>query len=514
MFPHKVNLKSLFVNQQVFLLGGELHFKLLPLNTGFVTYITDTSEDIPLVSFGDNLASSKIGKLEHLLLHHYNNDSELVKETEVKWKGRRDHLGLYSLGDKLIWVYNEQEKGDDALTWVQLLNLDGKLGKRFQIFKFNPKKGFTYINSTVSNDKSKRGFVFSKMSFNLRAGKGDDGNSELSFMVFNDDGSVVCSTNKKLTTSRRNFELKSIGVTNSGKIIAVADIYDIDNRKKLKGGSLNQIYTYTLAPESKEVIKTHVQSKGVYLSDLSLYTNTTGNINLFGIYRKSERKQNIGVFCVTGLSENSKSINLIPFNESDLQKLGTRVTHVSKGTLTLKNEFSIQGALSHNNGSNTILLEAYYRKVSERTGAITHNFNDGIIINYNNEGNINSATTIPKVQPNINQIEPYARMHLIEHNGKAAVVYNDNIDNLSSDQDQVRKALTNMNKKNAVATIAYTNEDEKLVRKPLFPSMEIKGMMIIPNSVAELSDGDAIFMTYGGKPTIRNFFALGKLKTN
>lgn len=477
------------------------------MGDGYVTYLSNTKEAVPLIGNTPNDPTNAIDMLEDLLLHHYNNELELVKEVRVNWTGRRSNRGLFEIGNRLIWVYEEQETKGEATMWCQIVNLDGTLGDRYKALDFEPKNGYIYVESAISLDKSKRGFVFSNEAKNRIGSQKDDEKSELNFLIFDVNGKLVNEASKKLTSARNQFDLRSVGITNEGKLFAAAKIFDNGKRKEVKGGSKTKLYVYSLAPKGTELTRTSLRTSGAYLTEVSLNAAPNGEVNLYGLYRTEEYKGNVGVFHVLGLSEESTSIRKRAFPQKYLEKLGKHLVKKSKGELELVKFCTFRDALSLQDGSQALLLEILYVEETDAK-TIRYTFKEGIILSCDSEGKITSMNQIPKAQLSYHAIDPYNSLKLVEYNGKAAVVYNDNIKNLDRSIEQPAKLLYS---DNAVALIAYVGEDGTLVRKPLFLKKEMDNMMIMPNSVKALESGEVIFMTAGGKMLGDKGYGIGRL---
>ena len=493
-----------------------LSTNILAVDDKYVVTLFDYSNAETLVGTMLRKRSKMERGPKRMLLMTHDADLSGRQEQVIELDGERTGNSLSSLEENLLWIYRTQrDKDAPVVVKAEILSPAGKrIGEPVKLLSYKPDEaGSVYRLSARSLDRSKFVHVFTEESTNRLLSKNDDSKASITFAVFDNDGRLLSSNEKRLSVARDRLDMLSVGVNNDGDAYVVARIYSSGKKKESKKGSDATLQVYSLAAGSEEVVTTRHRTSGMYIANASLVPDSDGSVRLFGMYSEERDKELTGYYY---LSDPSTSATIKPraFTKTELEAMGPRVTRTKKGKLIIEGNFEYRDAVRRPDGSLVILLEDYrytpgsYNANTGRTSPPRYSFFEGLQLDLSAGGELQNHVVFPKAQTSTGGISPYMRMTLVGYDGRPAVVYNDNALNIGRDLEKRTKPLR---AQNAVGMIAYANDKNELVRQPLFARSETDKMLINPQSSTQLANGDVVFFTYRFKFFGKESYRLGRL---
>ena len=474
---------------------------------------------------GGNWLPGQGQKLDNLLslkLYGYNDQLRQTGTIEVTWpEEKRDHLSLSSLGNKLLWTFATQANESDVYNIrAEVLDDGGKNVRSHELLSVN-KREFHSLKALeeYSADRHYYTRVYAEESSELFLNKRDTEAASLTIGVFDENGEVVSLKTKKLNCSRVQLEVKSVAVDNDGRAYVLAKIYGNAHRGEALGGSDSQIFLYSLNPGAEELERVEMKLDGQYIEGISMTPNSEGNPAIAGVYRNLRGGGITGYFSTTN-PRKGEVIKANPFSQELLKSLGRRITTKQQGELALEQNFGFKDAIRLSNGKLTILLESLEvhnkRNYGRTNGSFSSKdrynyiFGEGVMLTFDQEGELSEATVVPKFQSTENLGNPFFRLNLVEYQGRPAAIYNDNPDNFIRDVSKRPRVLSLPHR--ALAVICYADENGTLQRDPIFARVENEKLILMPSSASRLINDDVVFMAIKYNTLGKNEFRFGRIR--
>ncbi len=469
-------------------------------------------------------------ELAELQLYRYNADLRRDEGLRIAWPNEpRDHINIVSVGEHFVWTFATFEDDRDQIQLrAEILDQQGKLLSAHKLASvaqrdYQSARIAAFEDYTPSRSHYVR--VYGEVSENRILSKRDDERASVTVLVVDEAGNVVTNERQRLNANRDQLEIQTATVDREGRAYILAKVYANSKGRELRGGSDARLYLYTMDPGAADFVTTELELEGQYIEGVSLVPNDLGSPAIVGLYADRIGRRIQGYFSSDDI-RNGQTLKPRPFPQEMLQALGPKVTNRVGGQLALETTFEFRDALRLSNGKLSLLLEGfqvrrdnnYYNGFGPSfynpwrfgtgglygnpygNGNLTFEFQEGILLNFDTRGELDGVITVPKFQTTPNPNLPYARLNLVEYEGKAAVIYNDNPKNFTRDPDRNAKG-TNWN--DALAVLGYDQGDGELQRVPLFARKDAGKVIIVPRSATRLDDDRVVFLatryrTFGG----------------
>ncbi len=457
-----------------------------------------------------------------LTLYRYNDKLQQTAEFQVAWPDeRRDHLDMSSLGDRLLWTYATQtsKKGTYQIE-AEVLDSEGKLVSNHPLLKID-RREYPYLKALeeYSADRHYYARVYAEESIQRTLSKRDEEPASLTIAVFDNVGEVVSMKRKRLRCDRDQLEVQSVAVDNDGRAYVLAKVYANSQRRETNGGSDSKVYLYTLDPGADELARIEMKLGGQYIEGISMVPGPEGLPAIAGVYTERRGGRIAGYFSTDNPSK-GEILKPRPFSQKMLAKFGKRITAKRRGSLVLEGDFEFRDAIRLTNGKLTILLESFDIRANNNTvgvgvgpvgvgNQVTYIYGEGIMLTFDQTGEIDEATIVPKYQSTENPDAPFYSLKLVEFQGKAASIYNDNPKNFTRDLSKRTRSLA---LSRALAIVAYADNNGNLQRDPIFARMDADKLVLVPTSATRLANDDVVFMALRYKAFGKNQFRFGRLR--
>ena len=468
-----------------------------------------------------------------LTLYRYNNKLRQTAEFQVAWPDeRRDHLALSSLGDRLLWTFaTETGKKGTYQIEAEVLDEKGKLIENYPLLKID-KREYAYLRTLeeYSNDRHFYARVYAEESVQRSLSKRDDQAATLTIAVFDNVGGVVSMERKRLRCDRDQLEVQSVAVDNNGRAYVLAKIYANSQRRETGGGSDSKVYLYTLDPGSTELERIEMKLGGQYIEGVSMVPGRDGIPAIAGVY-SDRRDGRIAGYFSTANPRKGEILKPKPFPQELLESLGKRSTNKRRGNLVLEGDFEFRDAIRLTDGRLTILLESFDVRANNNGGVggfggvgvgvglgrggvgldnqVTYTFGQGLMLTFDQEGEISEATVVPKFQSTENPDAPFLSLKLVEYQRRPAAIYNDNPKNFTRELSKNPRSLA---LSRALAIVAYSDNNGRLQRDPIFGRLDADKLVLVPASATRLANDDVVFMALRYKSFGKNQFRFGRLR--
>ncbi len=468
---------------------------------------------------------SAFQELAELQLYRYTADLRRDEGLRIAWPNEpRDHIGIVSVGEHFVWTFATfEDKRDEVQLRAEILDGDGKLLSAHKLVTV-PQRDYqsdrivSFDDYTPSRSHYVR--VYGEVSENRVLSKRDDERASVTVLVVDEEGQVVTNKRQRLNANRDQLEIQKVTVDRDGRAYILAKVFDNTKGRELRGGSDARLYLYTMDAGAEDFVTTELELEGQYIQGVSMVPNDKGSPAIVGLYADRIGRRIRGYFSSDDV-RSGQTLVAQPFSQEVLAKLGPRATSRVGGELALEQTFEFRDALQLTNGRLSLLLEGFqvrrdnsyyngfgpsfynpYRFGNGQFGGqnLLFEYQEGLILNFDTRGELTDALTVPKFQTTPSPNLPYARMNLVEYEGKAAVIYNDNPKNFTRDLDRNTKG-TNWN--DALAVLGYDRGDGELLRVPLFARRDAGKVIIVPRSATRLADDRILFLatrykTFGG----------------
>jgi len=466
-----------------------------------------------------------LDELDALKLYRFNQDLKQTGTIEIPWPDeRRDHLGLSSLGDRLLWTF-ATETGKNGVYQIEAEVLDdqGKLVSNHRLLKID-RREYPFLKGLeeYSADRQYYTRVYAEESIQRLMSKRDDAPATLTIAVFDNYGEVISMKRKRLRCDRDQLEVQSVAVDNDGRAYVLAKIYANSQRRETGGGSDSKIYLYTLDPGAEELERVEMKLGGQYIEGISIVPGRDGTPAIAGVYTDRRGGRIAGYFS-TDNPRKGAVLKPKPFSQKLLASLGNRITAKRRGALVMEGDFEFRDAIRLTNGKLTILLESFDIRNNNMNNGIgfgmgpvggvgnqlTYIFGEGVMLTFDETGEISEATVVPKYQSTENPDAPFFSLNLVEYQGRPAAIYNDNPKNFTRDLSKRTRSLA---LSRALAIITYSDNSGKLQRDPIFARMDADKLVLVPSSATRLANDDVVFMAMRYKSFGKNQFRFGRLR--
>jgi len=494
-------------------------YKILPYGNDFFlsSYIEQYGGQIGLGGGQglDNLSSLK--------LYRYNEALNQTGVIEVPWPDeQRDHLSLSSLGDRLLWTFaTYTSKNGTFQIEAEVLDDEGKLVSNHRLLKID-RREFPFLKALeeYSADRQYYTRVYAEESEQRLLSKRDDERAGLTIAVFDNNGEVVSMERKRLRCNRDQLSVQSVAVDNDGRAYVLAKVYANSQRRETRGGSDSKVYLYTLDPGAEELQRVEMKLAGQYIEGISMVPGRDGLPAITGVYTERRGGRIAGYFS-TDNPRKGEVLKPRPFSQELLKDLGKQITAKRRGALVLEGQFEFRDAIRLTNGQLTILLESFdIRNNNNNVGMgvgmgpmignqFTYIFGEGVMLTFDETGDLSEATVVPKYQSTENPNAPFFSLNLVEYQGRPAAIYNDNPKNFTRDLSKRPRSLA-LNR--ALAIITYSDSNGDLQRDPIFARMDADKQILVPASATRLANDDVVFMALRYKTFGKNQFRFGRLR--
>ncbi|MFK8057062.1 MAG: hypothetical protein AB8F78_13145 [Saprospiraceae bacterium] len=462
--------------------------------------------------------------LYSLKLYRYNEDLKQAGVVEIAWPNeQRDHLSLSSLGDRLLWTF-ATTTGKNGVYQIEAEVLDDKgvLVSNHPLLKID-RREFPYLKALeeYSADRQYYARVYAEESIQRFMSKRDEEPASLTIAVFDNYGEVISMKRKRLRCDRDQLEVQSVSVDNDGRAYVLAKVYANSQRRETGGGSDSKVYLYTLDPGAEELERVEMKLGGQYIEGISMVPGREGNPAIAGVYTDRRGGRIAGYFS-TDNPRKGEILKPKPFSQELLQSLGSRITAKRRGQLVMEGDFEFRDAIRLTNGKLTILLESFDIRSNNMNNGVgvggignvggnqfTYIFGEGVMLTFNEVGEISEATVVPKYQSTDNPDAPFYSLNLVEYQGRPAAIYNDNPKNFTRDLSKRTKSLA---LSRALAIITYSDSSGELQRDPIFARMDADKLVLVPSSATRLANNDVVFMALRYKAFGKNQFRFGRLR--
>ena len=457
-----------------------------------------------------------------LRLYRYDQNLKQSGAIQIAWPDeQRDHLSLSSLGDRLLWTFatHTSKKGIYQIE-AEVLDDKGKLVNNYPLLKIDQRE-FPYLKSLeeFSADRQYYTRVYAEESVQRFLSKRDEERATLTIAVFDNYGEVVSLKRQRLRCDRDQLEVQSVAVDNDGRAYVLAKVYANSQRRETGGGSDSKVYLYTLDPGAEALERVEMKLGGQYIEGISMVPGREGNPAIVGVYTERRGGRIVGYFS-TDNPRKGEILKPVPFSQKLLQSLGTRITAKRRGQLVMEGDFEFRDAIRLTNGKLTILLESFDVRSNNMGGVgvgpvgnvgsqFTYIFGEGVMLTFDQTGELSEATVVPKYQSTENPDAPFYSLNLVEYQGRPASIYNDNPKNFTRDLSKRSKSLA---LSRALAIIAYSDRAGNLQRDPIFARMDADKLVLVPSSATRLANDDVVFMALRYKAFGKNQFRFGRLR--
>ena len=495
-------------------------YEVMPFGEDF--FVATTIENTPGIGL---YGSTSFNELRQLKLYRYSSTLKGRSDFQVGWPDEpREHIGIVSIGENFIWTFATRKAGEGEMDIAaEVLDAKGKLVSKHKLMSVE-RKNYGGLTTLAEYSASRKHYVrvYAEQSDNRVFSKRDDERATLNIVVFNEAGEAVANDRKLLKCNRDQLEVLSVAVDDEGKAYVLAKVLGNTRGNERRGASDADVYVYSLSPGAAEIEATELKILGQYIEGAALVASPTGGSpTVVGLYAERVNRRIRGFFASDDISAGA-TLRPIPFTQDMLRQMGPRITTRSGGELAIENEFVFRDALRLSDGRLSLLLESfrvmYTNSGPGLSGAAgvgmgaasrpTYFYSEGLLLNFSAAGQFDNLVVVPKYQRSQVPDVPYLRMDLVEYQGKAATIYNDNPKNFSRDLEQRTRAL---NLSDALAVIAYGQNGE-LVRAPIFARRDADKVLLIPRSAARLSDGSIIFLATRYKTFGKNELRFGLIE--
>lgn len=495
-------------------------YALLPYGDGFVVHAVTEFATTSLLP-----ARQGLDDLRSLQLHRFDADLRRVgAPLPVAWPDeQRDHLGLASLGDALLWTFATYTAKEGVYEVVaEVLNGDGELVAAHPLMKVDRREFGTLADHDARSDDGHYYVrVYADESEQRLLSKRDEERATLTVAVFDNAGALVSKLRRRIPVARDQLEIREVAVDEEGRAYVLAKAYTNSRRRETVGGSDSEVLLFTLAPGAEEFERVNLRLAGQYIEGISMVPGRDGVPAIVGVYSDRIGRRIAGYFA-TDDPRAGELLTPVPFPQEVLGSLGRRVTDRRRGAAVLEGQFEFRDALRLTDGRLAILLESF-RVVTSNNGPVgvgvgagvagyqdtDYLFGEGIALTFDAAGALVEALVVPKYQRADAPNNPYYSASLVEYDGAPAVIYNDNPANFTRDADRNQRPLRIQR---ALAVLAYADAEGRLQREPLFARAEADKLVLVPRSAARLANGDVVFLALRYRGFAKNEVRFGVLR--
>lgn len=461
----------------------------------------------------DPVRRSTFNELYSLRLHRY--DAELKRDDaiEVAWPDEaREHLSLTSVGSNFVWTFARFGRARDEVEIVaEILDGDGALVRSEPVMRVEARdyvRDRLEFESAFTPRRSHYVRVYAERSENRLFSKRDDERAAATVLVVDEAGDIVSNQRVRLNANRDQLNIEAVSVDDEGRAYVLAKVFaNKRGRERALGGSDARLFLYTLEPGGEEVATTELRLQGQYIEGVSLVPNDAGAPSIVGLYSERLNNSRIAGYFSAADVRDGEVLKPQPFTQRVLEGMGRKITSGRKGNRAIERDFVFRDALRHANGRLSLLMESFDVRVFNDNLAgpgvggfgrqrVEYVYGEGVILDFDEGGQLDDALVVPKLQTTDNPFLPYARMNLVEYEGRAAVLYNDNPKNFTRNVDRRTKPL---GWNNALAVLGYaettpSGRSERLRRVPLFARKQADKVIAMPPSVTRMPDGRIVFL--------------------
>ena len=394
--------------------------------------------------------------------------------------------------NETIYLYSSTYEGseDKLVLYREEFNIQGKKTATTNIAKIplEKKSDYTSFNFSESTD-GKTISAFHKQSRK----KGDP--------LFYQIVTFPVSAPENANLFKGQIKYDGYGLTidhqevdNEGKVVFV-----VRTQEDKKGDPLSYLLVYSDNEVSQRI---DLEYNNTILDNFSIEKVADGHIKLAGLYLTKEKKKSFyqGFFlCTFDLSAKEiKDFSSTPFTKELISKFGKRAA--KKGSANTSGNYHVQ-IVENNDGSGYVIAES--RNIFTNGDKATHVFNEILVANYNQSGELTHLNLIPKAQadsytrPNTSALgivtiyfePPYAFKKLVElfssysavsEEGVLYIMFNDNDKNDGVKTLDDIKAINSAN--NEVTRLYSIDGEGKMRSKTLFDNKEKGGFFVTSKS--------------------------------
>lgn len=472
--------------------------------------------------------SATLDDLYALRLYRYDADLRRDDALEVPWPDEaREHISLTTVGERFVWTYARHGREDGTVALgVDVLDGAGALVAEEEIMTLRARdyrRDRLDFRAAFTPSRSHYVRVYVEQSENRVFSKRDDEEAAATILVVDDGGAIVSNRRVGLGANRDQLTVEAVSVDSEGRAYVLARVLDNERgRERRRGGSDAGLRLYTLEPGGGAVARTDLELQGQYIEGVGMVPNDVGAPAIVGLYSERVGRAIAGYFSGADVRDGA-TLRPRPFTRDLLEAMGRKVTRGRGDGLAIENQFEFRDALRLADGRLALLMESFDVRVYTppptvgggfQATRVSYVYGEGVIFDFAADGTLRDAIVVPKLQVTEQPGLPYARMNLVEYEGHAAVVYNDNPKNFARATSKRTKGL-NWNKSLAVLGYAETTsrrrDGERLRRVPLFARRDADKVIAIPPSVTRLPDGRVVFLATRYRTFGRNQLRFGVL---
>jgi hypothetical protein len=436
-------------------------------------------------------------KLENAGLYTFEEKDKVAKKTYV-YEGTRyfnDKLYIFkSFIDKktkTVELYS-QEISKNTMQETGALNKITEL-----TYEKNRDKGFFSIR--VSN-----GEKTPKLLIAVGTPVDKEENERYTLIMCGEDLKMIWKKEYEIPYRSDLFNRSYFYCDHNGNAYVLGKLYQ-DKVKEVRRGKQNfefHILAYTNNGENKVDYAVKLQDK--FITDISFDILDNGDIVAGGFYSKKGTATVDGAYYLL-LDAKSKETKLSSVKEFDIDFLTQGMTEREEARARKKEEkgkdlelyeYDLHDLIKRDDGGFVLVGEQYYvQVVTSSNGKFTYttyyyNYNNIIVININNSGKIDWASTIPKRQVSTNDGGFYSSFALAVTADKLRFIYNDNKENLTPKKQGYIKNYT-FRDKDGIVTLATIDKDGKIEREALISDADIE-VGVRPKVCDQISDNEVL----------------------
>ncbi|MBP7184149.1 MAG: hypothetical protein KBA06_01475 [Saprospiraceae bacterium] len=488
--------------------------------------ILDSNNKLYVIRVSENQLNSKNNKI---VIESYNPNLKLINAEKIslKFKGKHREFIDVIIQNDTLWMltafYNQRENIKYFFKEKinsKKLTLSNKLEKIAEIKTSDKYQNDVIFSYITSKDSSKTLIVVQEnheKNYNLtvldRQNREiwykdclmlEDKNEIIPYLFKVSNDGVVYSLNAVVTKESKNY----LGL--------IRKVQSFTNRKNLFLAFKNN---------GTIVNKIEIASDQYAFSNLSFGIVNKEEVALAGMYGIDRGRDNFFVegICYLRYNINNGENIVTSFVKQQFNYAKTSSNYnsntswrSSQNESMLYNGFQTKELITRNDGGVLFIAEqmfveyvsttpysnfGYYNSpyyYSNTVDNYYYNFNDIIVCNISPEGNLDWKTVIPKKQSTSNDNGYFSSFAFINAKNKLYFVYNDNVNNLNSNQ----KKRTFDNANNSLLVLSEIDREGILKSSPLLYSKEEK-ITIIPNACKQI--GSKELLLYGEHKNVFQF---------
>lgn len=450
---------------------------------------------------------------EHFLEVYNSQHMHLLERFSLKGIYDGDALveDIKYIGEKLVVFYSVLDRENVRTAYAQVINFDGKTtGAAIELDKltFSKRKNIGVFDFVVSEDSTKL-LLYRNEPFDKYA------NEKFTYVVLDKTLKTLWRKEIELPYTDRYFEITEYRIDNNGNVFMLGAVYPDKTKGEKSTTRFVQpkyiVFSYHYA--ENELSEYEIQLENKYISDITFRLNDKNDLVVGGFYATTPGSGIQGTFFmrIDDESREVTSTNLKAFDKDFMRNfLSERRVEKGRGLTDMYFDYFIL----RSNGGAVLVGEQYYAQhicyQDFRTGNMicTYHFyyNDIIVVNIDELGNITWTRRIPKLQHTVNDNGFYSSYSLGVIGKKLQFIYNDHPKNIQPTQSQATDKIRVMSGASAAVTVLVSiDENGNMVKQPLFSA---RGGNVIarPKIFKQISPNQLVVFAQRGRK-----YSLGKL---